>query len=167
MWRQALRRICTDRRWVATNGPVKRGASGVARSSHLNASGHHTPRSYIRQAFCNCLECGILAHDFARAWCDDSLFVIWPCALGCLASGHGCGCPQTFANNFEVGAVPRVPRQDELPCVPAAGIAFDHVAIPARCIGIKRWGPIKCKPFNAACRGGAGTSQATASTRQE
>ena len=32
---------------------------------------HHTPKSYARQAFRKYLECGIFAHGFARAWCDD------------------------------------------------------------------------------------------------
>ena len=30
---------------------------------------HHTPRSYVRQAFRKYLECGIFAHGFARARC--------------------------------------------------------------------------------------------------
>ena len=33
---------------------------------------HHTPKPYVRQAFRKYLECGIFAHGFARAWCDDS-----------------------------------------------------------------------------------------------
>ncbi len=43
---------------------------------------HHTPRSYIRQAFRKYLECGIFAHGFARAWCDDcghDFFVAFSC----------------------------------------------------------------------------------------
>ncbi len=32
---------------------------------------HHTPRPYVRQVFRKYLECGIFAHGFARAWCDD------------------------------------------------------------------------------------------------
>ena len=32
---------------------------------------HHTPKPYVRQAFRKYLECGIFAHGFARAWCDD------------------------------------------------------------------------------------------------
>jgi hypothetical protein len=32
---------------------------------------HHTPEPYVRQAFLKYLECGIFAHGFARAWCDD------------------------------------------------------------------------------------------------
>ena len=32
---------------------------------------HHTPRSYVRQSFRKYLECGIFAHGFARARCDD------------------------------------------------------------------------------------------------
>ena len=32
---------------------------------------HHTPKPYVRQTFRKYLECGIFAHGFARAWCDD------------------------------------------------------------------------------------------------
>jgi hypothetical protein len=38
---------------------------------------HHTPKAYVRQAFRKYLECGIFAHGFARARCDDC--------------GHDCG----------------------------------------------------------------------------
>jgi hypothetical protein len=31
----------------------------------------HTPKPHVRQAFRKYLECGIFAHGFARAWCDD------------------------------------------------------------------------------------------------
>jgi hypothetical protein len=43
---------------------------------------HHTPKSYVRQAFRKYLECGIFAHGFARAWCDDcghDYFVAFSC----------------------------------------------------------------------------------------
>ena len=43
---------------------------------------HHTPKPYIRQAFRKYLECGIFAHGFARAWCDDcghDYFVAYSC----------------------------------------------------------------------------------------
>jgi len=43
---------------------------------------HHTPRAYVRQAFRKYLECGIFAHGFARAWCDDcghDYFVAYSC----------------------------------------------------------------------------------------
>ncbi len=43
---------------------------------------HHTPRSYVRQAFRKYLECGIFAHGFARAWCVDcghDYFVAYSC----------------------------------------------------------------------------------------
>ena len=32
---------------------------------------HHTPKSYVRQAFRTYVGCGIFAHGFARAWFDD------------------------------------------------------------------------------------------------
>ena len=32
---------------------------------------HHSPKPYVRQAFEKYLECGIFAHGFARARCDD------------------------------------------------------------------------------------------------
>ena len=32
---------------------------------------HHTPKPYVRKAFEKYLECGIFAHGFARARCDD------------------------------------------------------------------------------------------------
>ena len=43
---------------------------------------HHTPKPYVRKAFCKYLECGIFAHGFARAWCDDcghDYFVAYSC----------------------------------------------------------------------------------------
>ncbi len=43
---------------------------------------HHTPKPYVRQAFRKYLECGIFAHGFARAWCDDcghDYFVAFSC----------------------------------------------------------------------------------------
>ena len=43
---------------------------------------HHTPKPYVRQAFRKYLECGIFAHGFARAWCDDcghDYFVAYSC----------------------------------------------------------------------------------------
>ena len=33
---------------------------------------HHTPPAYVEKAFRKYLECGIFAHGFARARCDDS-----------------------------------------------------------------------------------------------
>jgi len=32
---------------------------------------NHTPKPFVRQAFAKYLECGIFAHGFARAWCED------------------------------------------------------------------------------------------------
>ena len=32
---------------------------------------HHTPKPYVRQAFAKYFECGVFAHSFARARCDD------------------------------------------------------------------------------------------------
>ena len=43
---------------------------------------HHTPKPYVRQAFRKYLECGIFAHVFPRAWCDDcghDYFVAYSC----------------------------------------------------------------------------------------
>ena len=43
---------------------------------------HHTPRTYVRQAFRKHLECGIFAHGFARARCGDcghDYFVAFSC----------------------------------------------------------------------------------------
>ena len=43
---------------------------------------HHTPKPYVRQAFPKYLECGIFAHGFARARCDDcghDFFVAYSC----------------------------------------------------------------------------------------
>jgi hypothetical protein len=43
---------------------------------------HHTPKPYVRQAFRKYLACGIFAHGFARAWCDDcghDYFVAYSC----------------------------------------------------------------------------------------
>jgi Transposase zinc-binding domain len=43
---------------------------------------HHTPRPYVRKAFAKYLQCGIFAHGFARARCDDcghDYFVAFSC----------------------------------------------------------------------------------------
>ena len=43
---------------------------------------HHTPKPCVCQAFRKYLECGIFAHGFARAWCDDcghNYFVAFSC----------------------------------------------------------------------------------------
>ena len=43
---------------------------------------NHTPKPYVRQAFRKYLECGIFAHGFARAWCDDcghDYFIAYSC----------------------------------------------------------------------------------------
>ena len=43
---------------------------------------HHSPKPYVRQAFCKYLECGIFAHGFARARCGDcghDYFVAFSC----------------------------------------------------------------------------------------
>jgi len=43
---------------------------------------HHTPKAFVRQAFRKYLECGIFAHGFARARCDDcghDYFVAFSC----------------------------------------------------------------------------------------
>ena len=43
---------------------------------------HHTPKPYVRQAFRKYLECGIFAHGFTQAWCDDcghDYFVAYSC----------------------------------------------------------------------------------------
>ena len=43
---------------------------------------HHTPKPYVRQAFRKYLECGIFAHGFTRARCDDcghDYFVAFSC----------------------------------------------------------------------------------------
>ena len=55
----------------------------LASAGQFDAQGdHHTPKSYVRQAFRKYLECGIFAHGFARAWCDDcghDYFVAYSC----------------------------------------------------------------------------------------
>ena len=43
---------------------------------------HHTPKPYVRKAFAKYLQCGIFAHGFARARCDDcghDYFVAFSC----------------------------------------------------------------------------------------
>ncbi len=43
---------------------------------------HHTPKPFVRKAFAKYLECGIFAHGFARARCDDcghNYFVAFSC----------------------------------------------------------------------------------------
>ena len=43
---------------------------------------HHSPKPFVRQAFRKYLECGIFAHGFARARCDDcghDYFVAFSC----------------------------------------------------------------------------------------
>ena len=44
----------------------------LACSGQFDGQGdHHTPKPYVRKAFEKYLECGIFAHGFARARCDD------------------------------------------------------------------------------------------------
>ncbi len=44
----------------------------LASAGQFNGQGdHHTPKPSVRQAFRKYLVCGISAHGFARAWCDD------------------------------------------------------------------------------------------------
>jgi hypothetical protein len=38
---------------------------------HSIYADHHSPKPYVRKAFAKYLECGIFAHGFARARCDD------------------------------------------------------------------------------------------------
>lgn len=43
---------------------------------------HHTPPAYVEQAFRKYLQCGIFAHGFARARCDDcghDFFIAFSC----------------------------------------------------------------------------------------
>ena len=57
---------------------------------------HHTPRAFVRQAFRKYLECGIFAHGFARARCDDcghDYFVAFSC------KGRGV-CPSCNTRRF-------------------------------------------------------------------
>ena len=58
----------------------------------------HTPKPYVRQAFRKYLECGIFAHGFARAWCDD-------CGHDYLAKR---GLPEATLNNICIGNYSRV-----------------------------------------------------------
>jgi Transposase zinc-binding domain/Putative transposase len=55
----------------------------LASAGQFNGQGdHHTPKPYVHQAFRKYLECGIFAHGFARAWCDDcghDYFVAFSC----------------------------------------------------------------------------------------
>lgn len=55
----------------------------LASAGQVNGQGDcHTPRTYVRQAFRKFLECGIFAHGFARARCDDcghAYFVAFSC----------------------------------------------------------------------------------------
>ena len=55
----------------------------LASSGQFDGQGdHHTPKPYVRQAFRKYLECGIFAHGFARARCDDcghDYFVAYSC----------------------------------------------------------------------------------------
>ena len=55
----------------------------LACSGQFDGQGdHHTPKPYVRKAFEKYLECGIFAHGFARARCDDcghDYFVAFSC----------------------------------------------------------------------------------------
>jgi hypothetical protein len=55
----------------------------LARAGQFDGqSDHHTPKPYVRQTFRKYLKCGIFAHGFARAWCDDcghDYFVAYSC----------------------------------------------------------------------------------------
>ncbi len=53
---------------------MRLGWSWPARASAGQSGGqgdHHTPKPYVRKAFEKYLECGIFAHGFARARCND------------------------------------------------------------------------------------------------
>lgn len=44
----------------------------LASEGQIDGQGdHHSPKPYVRKAFAKFLECGIFAHGFARARCDD------------------------------------------------------------------------------------------------
>jgi hypothetical protein len=43
-----------------------------ARGQFNGQGGPHTPKRYVRQTFRKCMECGIFAHGFAQAWCDEN-----------------------------------------------------------------------------------------------
>ena len=55
----------------------------LACSGQFDGQGdHHTPKPYVRKAFEKYLECGIFAHGFARARCDDcghDYFIAFSC----------------------------------------------------------------------------------------
>ena len=82
---------------------------------------HHTPKPYVRQAFRKYLECGIFAHGFARAWCDDcghDYFVAYSC------KGRGV-CPSCNTRRMEETAAhladhvfPRLPVRQWVLFVP-------------------------------------------------
>ena len=77
---------------------------------------HHTPKPFVRKAFATYLECGIFAHGFARARCEDcghDYFVAFSC------KGRGV-CPSCTtrrmvetAAHLNDHAFPRLPDFDE------------------------------------------------------
>lgn len=58
---------CCSARWPNTSRPG--GASSVGQFD--GPGDHYTPPAYVEKAFRKYLECGIFAHGFARARCDD------------------------------------------------------------------------------------------------
>jgi hypothetical protein len=95
----------------------------LASSGQFDGQGdYHTPKPYVRQAFRKYLECGIFAHGFARAWCDDcghDYFVAFSC------KGRGvCPSRNIFRDTLETAAhrtdhvFPRLPVRQWVLSVP-------------------------------------------------
>jgi transposase-like zinc-binding protein/GMC oxidoreductase len=72
---------------------------------HSDQGDHHTPPAHVEQAFRKYLECGIFAHGFARARCDDcgyDFFVAFSC------KGRGV-CPSCAGLRVvDAGAMPTI-----------------------------------------------------------
>jgi hypothetical protein len=85
---------------------------------------HHTPKPFVRKAFAKYLECGIFAHGFARARCDDcghDYFVAFSC------KGRGV-CPSCTTRRMVETAAPLT-----ITCSPACRCASGCCRCPSGC----------------------------------
>jgi hypothetical protein len=87
---------------------------------------HHTPRPYVRQAFRKYPECGIFAHGFARARCDDcgyDYFIAYSC------KGRGV-CPSCNTRRMvETAGAPDGPRLSPAAGAPVGAVCPEAAAL--------------------------------------
>jgi Transposase zinc-binding domain len=86
---------------------------------------HHTPRTYVRQAFRKYLECGIFVNGFARARCGNcghDYYVAFSCRVGAF---RGDQCGAWFCRLCDAGMIRRcasAQKRHPKPCTMSAGL---------------------------------------------